>query len=232
MHGGSHEMHPLSAPGRMNRSDRVAGIVLAAGSSSRMGRPKMLLPIGGGTLLSGVARALLDAGLARVVVVLGHEADAVRRQAALPPDERLEVVVNDDWPSGMASSLRRGLDACADAEAAMVALGDQPGITAERVRRIVAAWRPGGSLVLPVHGGRAGHPVLFGRRLWPELRGLQGDVGGREVVRRHLAEAVQVPAEPLADLDTEEDLQRHLAGDPPREFGLELPGSPPRTGRH
>lgn len=210
----------------------VAGIVLAAGSSSRMGRPKMLLPLGGVTLLSRVAQALLDGGLTRVIVVLGHEADVVRRQAGLPQVERLEVVVNDEWPSGMASSLRTGLDACADAEAALIALGDQPGMTAERVRRIVGAWQPGGSLVLPVHGGRAGHPVLFGRRLWPELRALQGDVGGREVVRRHLTEAVQVPAEPLADLDTEEDLRRHLAGEPPPDLGLELPGSPRRTGRH
>jgi len=215
-----------------DRPETVAGIVLAAGASSRMGRPKMLLPLGGGTVLAVVTQALLDGGLEKVVVVLGHEAEAVRNEAGLPRDERLEVVVNDDWPSGMASSLRRGLDACADADAALVALGDQPGITAERVRRIVEAWRPGESLVLPVHGDRAGHPVLFGRRLWPELRALEGDVGGREVVRRHLAEAVQVPAEPLADLDTQEDLQRHLAGDPPRDFGLELPGSPPRTGRH
>jgi CTP:molybdopterin cytidylyltransferase MocA len=210
----------------------VAGIVLAAGASSRMGRPKMLLALGGGTLLSAVARALLDGGLGRVVVVLGHEAHVVRHEARLPEDERLEVVVNDDWPSGMASSLRRGLEACAEAEAALVALGDQPGITAERVRRIVAAWRPGGALVLPVHGGRAGHPVLFGRRLWGELRSLQGDVGGREVVKRHLADAVQVEADPLADLDTEEDLRRHLSGTPPADFGLELPGSPRRTGRH
>jgi CTP:molybdopterin cytidylyltransferase MocA len=210
----------------------VAGIVLAAGASSRMGRPKMLLPLGGGTLLCTVAQALLDGGLGRVVVVLGHEADHVRRVAGLPQDGRLEVVVNEDWPSGMASSLRRGLQACAAADAAVVALGDQPGITAERVRRIVSAWRPGVSLVLPVHGGRAGHPVLFGRPLFEELRSLQGDVGGREVVKRHLADAVQVEAEPLADLDTEEDLRRHLSGGPPVDSGLELPGSPRRTGRH
>src|SRR6185503_20667438 len=73
-----------------DRRHTVAGIVLAAGSSSRMGRPKMLLPLGGVTLLARVAQALLDGGLARVIVVLGHEADMVRRQAGLPQDERLE----------------------------------------------------------------------------------------------------------------------------------------------
>lgn len=208
----------------------VAGIVLAAGASSRMGRPKMLLPLGGTTLLASVAQALLDGGLARVVVVLGHEARAVRREARLPEDTRLDVVVNDGWASGMASSLRRGLEACADADAALVALGDQPGMTADRVRRIVAAWAPGGSLVLPVQDGRAGHPVLFARRLWPELAALRGDVGGKEVVLRHLAEAVQIEAEPLADLDTEDDLQRHRAGMTPAKKGFGLPGSPRRTG--
>ncbi len=210
----------------------MAGIVLAAGASSRMGRPKMLLPVGGGTLLKAVAQALLDGGLQRVVVVLGCEADHVRRSAGLPDDPRLRVAVNADWPSGMASSLRRGIDECGEAVAALVALGDQAGITAERVKRIVSAWSPGVSLVLPVHDGRAGHPVLFSRPLWPELRALQGDVGGREVVKRHLEDAVVVPAEALADLDTEEDLRFFLSGAPAPDSGLELPGSPRRTGRH
>ena len=214
------------------RAGEVAGIILAAGASTRMGRPKMLLPMGGGTQLASVAGALLGGGLARVVVVLGCEADEVRRAAGLPEDPRLRVVVNDEWPSGMASSLRRGLQECGDAAAALVALGDQAGITAERVKRIAGAWHPGTSLVVPVSEGRAGHPVLFGRALWDELRALSGDVGGRDVVKRHLADAVLLAEDPLADLDTVEDVRRHLSGTPPRSSGLELPGSPGRTGRH
>ena len=216
----------------MTASGGMAGIVLAAGGSSRMGRPKMLLSVGGGTLLSAVTRALLDGGLGSVVVVLGCEADHVRRSAGLPDDPRLRVAVNAHWPSGMASSLRRGIDECGEAKAALVALGDQAGITAERVRRVVSAWRPGVRLVVPASGGRAGHPVLFDRALWEELRSLSGDVGGREVVKRHLEEAVVVPAEALADLDTEEDLRLYLSGAPAPDSGLELPGSPRRTGRH
>jgi molybdenum cofactor cytidylyltransferase len=210
----------------------IAGIVLAAGASTRMGRPKMLLPLAGGTLLSVVVRALLDGGLSQVVVVLGPEADVVRRDAVLPDDGRLRVVVNLEWREGMASSLRRGLSECGLAEAALVTLGDQPGITAERVRRILAAWRPGASLVVPVHEGRSGHPVLIGRPLWAELQGLRGDVGAREVVKRHLEEAILVSAEPLADVDTEEDLRRYLAGEPGPDSGFELPGSGRPTGRH
>ena len=192
----------------------------------------MLLPMGDQTLLATVARALLDAGLERVIVVLGHGADTIRREARLPPDERLEAVFNDDWASGMASSLRRGLDACATAEAVLIALGDQPGLTPDRVSQVVRAWQPGASLVLPVHDGRAGHPVLFGRSLWPELRALEGDVGAREVVKLHISNAIQVPLPPLTDLDTEEDLRLYRAGTLPATGGLEVPGSPRRTGRH
>lgn len=217
----------MTAPG-----GGVAGIVLAAGASSRMGRPKMLLPMGGVTLLGTVAAALLDADLPRVVVVLGCEADRIRAAAGLPDEARLRVAVNDDWRSGMASSLRRGLEECGEAAAALVALGDQAGITAERVKRIVSAWRPGAPLVVPVHNRRAGHPVLFARALWDELRALSGDVGGRDVVKRHLDRAVLVAAEPLADLDTEEDLRRHRSGSPPPDSGLDLVRSPRRTGRH
>ena len=214
------------------RAGGVAGVVLAAGASSRMGGPKMLLPLGGRTLLSTVAAALLDAGLPSVVVVLGCDADNVRAAAGLPEDPRLRVVVNDEWRSGMASSLRRGLEECGEAAAALVALGDQAGLTADRVRRIVSAWRPDAALVVPTHNGRAGHPVLFARTLWDELRALSGDVGGRDVVTRHLEGAVLVPAEPLADLDTEEDRRRHLSGGPAPDSGLPLPGSPRRTGSH
>jgi molybdenum cofactor cytidylyltransferase len=189
----------------------IAGIVLAAGGSKRMGRPKMLLPLGGGTVLSATVEPLLRSQLDRVVVVLGAEAERVRREAALPEDPRLRVVVNAAWGEGMASSLRRGLEEVPDAEAVLIALGDQPGMTAERVNAVLDAGRPGPPLlVVPVSGAVPAHPVLFARALFPELRSLTGDAGAREVVRRHWQEAVRFEAEPLADLDTEEDYRRVL----------------------
>jgi molybdenum cofactor cytidylyltransferase len=188
----------------------IAGIVLAAGGSTRIGRPKMLLPVGVGTLLSAAVAPLLEAGLDRVVVVLGDRPEEVRRGARLPEDPRIVLVVCPDWRAGMASSLKRGLEACADADAVVVALGDQPGVTADRVRMVTAAFGSGRDLVVPVHRGIPAHPVLFGRSLFSELEALSGDVGAREVVRRHEGEAVRIEIEPLPDIDTEEDYRRFM----------------------
>lgn len=188
----------------------IAGIVLAAGGSTRMGRPKMLLPAPGGTLLSAAVAPLLAAGLDRIVVVLGNRAQEIRRGARLPTDPRLVLVDCPDWEAGMASSLKRGLEACADADAVVIALGDQPGVTEERVRMVTAAFESGRNLVVPVHQGIPEHPVLFGRSLFHELKTLSGDVGAREVIRRHEAEVVRIEVEELPDIDTEEDFRRFL----------------------
>lgn len=202
----------------------VAGIVLAAGGSRRMGRPKMLLPLGPRTVLGAAVAPLLEARvLDPVVVVLGCDAEEVRRGSGLPEDPRLRVVANEGWREGMASSLRRGLGECPSAGAALLALGDQVGVTPERVRRLVDAWRSGAPLAVPVHAGRASHPVVFSRRLWPELLELSGDVGAREVVLRHQAEAARVECEPLRDIDTAEEYQALIEGRPGRDDdGLRL----------
>jgi molybdenum cofactor cytidylyltransferase len=186
----------------------IAAIVLAAGGSTRMGKPKMLLPYSRGTLLSATVEPLLSAGLDRVVVVLGDRADEVREGADLPERARLRVVVNEGWREGMASSLKRGLAECREADAVLVALGDQPGLTRERLRKVVGAFHPGAPLVVPVHEGIPAHPVLFARSLFPELEALSGDVGARQVVRRHWNEAVRLEVDPLPDVDTPEDYRR------------------------
>jgi molybdenum cofactor cytidylyltransferase len=206
------------------RTESIASIILAAGASRRMGRPKMLLPYRSGTVLSSAVAPHLEAGAGPVIVVLGHRADEVRSAAALPADPRLTTVVNPDWAEGMASSIRRGLEECGEASAVLLALGDQPGVDAARVKALLAAWGPDVRLVVPVHGERGSHPVLFARSLFPELRDLRGDVGARDVVRRHWTEAARVPAPALADLDTEEDYRSLLEGAPGRPAeGLKLP---------
>lgn len=173
-----------------------------------MGRPKLLLPLpGGGTVLARTVAPHLEAGLPRVLVVLGWDAARVQAAASLPNDPRLRVIVNEAWEEGMASSLRCGIEACGGAEAVLVALGDEPGVTVGRLQGLLAAWSSRTPLVVPVHTGRPSRPVLFSRSLFPELLCLTGDEGGRQVVRRHWSQAVQVEAEPLLDLDTPADYQ-------------------------
>ena len=209
----------------------IAALVLAAGGSRRMGRPKMLLPLPGGTVLATVVSRLLAAPVDRIVVIVGHEAAAVRAGAGLPDDARVMVLDNPDWNEGLSSSLRRGLLACPEADALVVALGDQPGVDAEVVRRLVEAWRQGARLAVPVQGrsgdgsaSRAGHPVLFDRSLRGELLALTGDVGAREVLHRHWDEAARIDAPGLPDLDTEEDYGAFLEGRTAAgPQGLELP---------
>jgi CTP:molybdopterin cytidylyltransferase MocA len=208
----------------MPRAAEIASIILGAGGSSRMGRPKMLLPIGGGTMLAGAVAPHLEAVNGRVVVVLGKDARRVRAEAGLPVDPRLHVVVNRRWREGMASSLRRGLEVVKGADAVLIALGDQPGVTADRIARIVAAWKPDVPLVVPVvSASKTGHPVLFAQCLWDDLRALRGDVGAREVVKRHWYRAARIQVEPLADVDFEGDYRDYLEGRRPAESGLDRP---------
>ena len=214
----------MTTTAKAPRAAEIASIVLAAGASSRMGRPKMLLPIGDRTMLAAAVAPHLEAVNGRVVVVLGKDSRRIRAEAGLPRDPRLHVVVNRGWREGMSSSLRRGLEVCAGADAVLIALGDQPGVTAERIARVVAAWHPEIPLVVPVvSASRTGHPVLFGQCLWEDLRRLRGDVGAREVVARHWYRAARVQVEPLADVDAEDDYRGYLEGRTPAPSGLARP---------
>jgi probable selenium-dependent hydroxylase accessory protein YqeC len=199
--------------GAAQRVPRVHGLVLAAGGSTRMGRQKLLLPLHGAPLVARALQPLLEAGVPRVVVVVGADADAVR--AALPADARVVPVFNPHWRDGMSSSLRAGLGACASADAVIVVLGDQPSVSSAAVTRVLAA-APGQALVVAAHRARLVHPMLFGRELFAELEGLGGDIGARDVVRRHLRRAVRVAGDPPRDIDTPDDYQAALEGRPPR----------------
>jgi molybdenum cofactor cytidylyltransferase len=193
----------------------VVGVVLAAGSSSRLGRTKQLLPLGGRPLLArtldNAARSSLDA----IVVVLGHDAQAIQSQVDFPA-ANARVVVNERYREGQSTSLHAGLAALPpDAAAALFILGDQPLLGPAVFDAILDAYaRTGGPIVQPVYGGRRGNPVLFDRALWPELAQVTGDQGARGVLRAHQAEVVEVPIEGeyyTDDIDTEEDYQRLLA---------------------
>ncbi|MFJ8629621.1 NTP transferase domain-containing protein [Streptomyces sp. NPDC093568] len=193
-----------------NEPPPVAGLLLAAGGGRRLGgRPKALLPHRGRPLVEYAAGVLRAAGCARVHVVLGAGAEAVRARAELGD---CVLVENPDWADGMGSSLRAGLDSLAGtgARAALVFLVDQPGIGAEAVARVLAAYEDESSLVSAAYDGVRGHPVLFGAAHWAGIAATAtGDRGARAYLREHqeaigLVECGDV-AQPY-DIDTEADL--------------------------
>lgn len=190
----------------------IAGIVLAAGRSRRMGEPKALLRLEGRTFLRRAVEALRQGGCGLVVVVTGPPEDEVARRVAGEAEALGAVVaVNPDAEAEQADSLRVGLLALPpDAEAAVVAPVDVPRVPAELVERIIAAFRRSGApVVVPAREGKHGHPVLFARRVFPELLADGLAEGARTVVHAHRGALEEVPVDALAaDVDTPDDLRR------------------------
>lgn len=192
-------------------SPPCAGLVLAAGEGSRLGRPKALVEVGGELLVDRSVRVAREAGCDPVVVVVGAQARQVVRRAVL--DDAV-AVVNDDWPDGMGSSLRVGLRALTElgAAAAVVLLVDQPRVTADVVRRVLSA--PPAPAVAASYGGRPGNPVRLDATIWPEVCALAvGDTGARAWMRAHPERVQVVACDDLGsdvDIDTADDLGRVL----------------------
>jgi molybdenum cofactor cytidylyltransferase len=204
---------------------RVGAIVLAAGSSSRLGTPKQLLHFRGESLLRRAARAALGAGCAPVVVVTGANAELSRAELA---DLDVRETYNGEWTTGLASSIRTGvaqlLHEDPDVAAVILMLCDQPHVTAPVLSALIAAHDGGESAVVASHyGGAAGAPALFVRALFPELAQLAGAAGAKQVIARH-ATSTHLVVFPggEADVDTPADLARlrlSRAGDPPEWAG-------------
>jgi len=198
------------------RWGEVATVILAAGASARLGRPKQVEPVEGAPmLLRSLAVAAGQPG--PVYVVTGAHRPLVLALLDQLPGElarclegRLQVIDNPDWQTGQASSLHASLRALGPAvEAAIWMPVDQPYLDAGLLARLVAAWRRGADLAAPsVEGEVRGAPALFDRMHWPALFDVHGDVGGRSVLRRFAAEVVTVPAtaRSLRDIDFNRDL--------------------------
>jgi molybdenum cofactor cytidylyltransferase len=187
----------------------IGGVVLAAGGASRFGSPKQLAELDGMPLLQHAVDAMLAVpAIDPVVVVLGAEAERVR--SAVEFDEA-SVVVCDDWESGMAASLRCGVEAVGDCDWVVVTLGDQPRVTPQVIASVMdtADSAPiGTAAVRATYQGVPGHPVALGRAILPHLAHLRGDVGARELlgsatVRTFEAARLCDPA----DVDTPDDLE-------------------------
>jgi molybdenum cofactor cytidylyltransferase len=198
----------------------AAGIVLAAGASSRMGAPKQLLPLAGRPLLQVVVEAACASRLDDVVVVLGANAEAVRAGVGFG---RARVVVNRRYADGMSSSLRAGVVALGDdVDRAVVILGDQPDVSAALLDSLLDAQSASG---LPAAAlsfdGLLHPPVVLRRDLWPDLLALQGDVGCRALIRAHSELVATVPAQAPrhhpVDIDTPADFEQLSAEPSPRD---------------
>jgi molybdenum cofactor cytidylyltransferase len=191
------------------RAGRIAGVVLAAGTSSRLGANKLLLRLDSEPLVRRAARQAAEAGLSPVMVVLGHEAERVA--AALGGLAVVETVINPAYRAGMHGSMQTGIEHVpADCAAAVVLLGDMPLVTAAMIAVLAERFRRGAEpLVLSLYGEVQAPPTLYARSLFPALAGA-GVGGGREVVLAHRSEAAEIrwPETLLADVDRPEDAAR------------------------
>ena len=186
-----------------------AALVLAAGEGRRLGQPKALVELRGELLVDRTVRVARAAGCGPVVVVLGASATEVVAAADL--DDAV-VLVNDSWREGMGSSLHVGLHALSEigADACVVLLVDQPGVSADVVRRIVGA--PPAAAVAASYAGRQGNPVRLHSTVWADVcAAAVGDVGARAWMRAHPEEVEVVACDDLGsddDIDTADDLTR------------------------
>lgn len=194
---------------------RCGAMILAAGASTRMGRPKQLLPINGQPLLVRVVEAALAAPVWPVVVVLGANADQIRPVLAKHP---VLVVENEAWAEGMAASIRTGITTLQQfsraLDAALVVLCDQPAFTADTVHRLLGAQAASGcTVVASRYSNRQGAPALFLRDHFATLSGLTGEEGARGLLNGKAAPVASVDLPDLGfDLDTPEDYRKTAEG--------------------
>jgi len=186
----------------------IPAVVLAAGLSTRMGRPKPLLPLPGGeTFVTRIVRSFLEAGVDDVVVVLGHEANAVAAKL-IESGVAARFVINEAYATGQLSSLLRGLNAIdrPGVKAMLLTLVDVPMVSPSTIRAVIDRYhKTHAPIVRPVRGDEHGHPVLIDRSLFSLLRGADANEGAKPIVRGHVSPAGDVPVDDdgaFFDIDT------------------------------
>ncbi len=194
----------MSGPGK-----KISGIILAAGSASRMGKTKQLLPFGESTLLGRVIQNARDSRLHEIIVVLGHDADKISRTIDLAGTR---VIRNTAYAKGQSTSLIKGVEAVSSAcDAAMFLLADQPLVTAAIINRLANAFETGNApIVIPYCNGKRGNPVIIARPLFHRLASLSADTGARVLFEefKDTILKVSIPDDAiLVDVDTLADYQ-------------------------
>jgi molybdenum cofactor cytidylyltransferase len=176
---------------KTDKATFVSAILLAAGESKRMGKPKLLLPFGGGTILEKTVDNVLSSNIDEVIVVLGAEAQETEKAIAGKP---VKIVFNPDYHRGMSTSLICGLkQVSSQAQRVMVALCDQPFIERDIYNKLVKeSLNSCKGITVPLYKAKRGNPIIFTINYKDELLGLKGDVGGREILRRHPDDILEV----------------------------------------
>ena len=188
----------------------ISGILLAGGEATRMGKPKLLLPWRKTTIIGHVVDTYLKSDISELIVVVGANPDKIKRALAKKP---VFMVENPHYHEGMGTSIRRGVEAASHKTGGyLIGLGDQPFISADTIDQLITYFvkkRPG--IAVCSYKGKSGHPVLFARKFFRDLRSINGDMGGRTIISEHLNEVtyIEVGSKSITlDIDTPEDYQK------------------------
>ncbi|MBW4689360.1 MAG: nucleotidyltransferase family protein [Komarekiella atlantica HA4396-MV6] len=191
----------------------IGVLILAAGASTRLGKPKQLLQYRGQSFLRHTAKIAIASGCQPVVVVLGAQAKQLRSELS---DLPVTIIKNHDWATGISSSIHAGLEAlqtqCQMLEAAIITLSDQPLISVQLIQQLVEQyWLTGKRIITSEYAGTVGVPALFDLTLFPDLMLLQGDVGAKRLIHQLIDEVVTVSfPDGAIDIDTPLDYERFL----------------------
>lgn len=190
----------------------IWALILAAGESKRMGKPKLLLPFGEKTIIETVIGNVVKSGVDKVLVVLGSDRKKIEKKIR---DYPVKIIVNPHYVRGMLSSVQEGFHALPqEARAVLVVLGDQPAVSSDIINEIIEAFqRTGKGIVVPVYKGNRGHPVLIDMKYRDEVEKLSPEVGLRGIVYNHPEDVLEVQVETpgiLQDIDNAGDYRREL----------------------
>jgi len=196
----------------------ISGIIIAAGSSQRMGTPKALLKIGEKTFLQHIVETLHSARIIDVVIVIGAEAEKIQKTLTWFDGK---VVVNDEWQKGQLSSIITGLNALdltksepEEIHGAIICPADHPLLTQSLLVDLLQGyWLSKKRIIIPIHRGKRGHPVIFDRELFDDIRNAPLDIGARAVVRNHEQEVHEVDVNDegvLINIDSPDDYKKYI----------------------
>jgi molybdenum cofactor cytidylyltransferase len=185
----------------------LSAVLLAAGESKRMGKLKQLMPLGKSTILEQAIDNLLSSAVNEVIVVVGHKAEEITKAISAKP---VKIMLNPNYGEGMSTSIIAGLILVDPrAQAVMLALGDQPLVDSQTINCLIDEFHKSDKgIAVPTYKGKRGHPVIFAIKYKPELLELKGDIGAREIIKRHPQDVLEVAVDSegvISDIDTRDD---------------------------